>query len=309
MLLIFILISIFSKKSQAAELCADKPQQLCSLAKNNREEVCYKKWFRDNCSRSCGLCDCQDSEDPIWIKGGTKKYCNQVDPKSNYCTWKIFQERCEACGLCVPIISNTQSSTNPSLMLTANPSSIQRSSIPTPIPSVISSTKPSSMSTTSPSKNPNDEPSTIPSATPSLITSNTPSATVSNVPSFVYSAMQSIEPSANPSVYHSVISTVIPSVVSSTKTSSIPSVSEEIIQKCKNKSGKIYMGSNAGLKRCSYLKNLKVVKKKKKCKKETIKTHCYKSCTVCNSTLPDEIYSNSPVSSIYITTGAYQAIY
>merc|ERR1711957_730084 len=139
--------------------------------------------------------------------------------------------------------------------------------------------------------------SSMPSATPSLITSNIPSATVSNVPSFVYSAMPSIEPSANPSVYHSVTPTVIPSVVSSTKPSSIPSVSEESIQKCKNKSGKVYMGSNAGLKRCSYLKNLKVVKKKKKCKKETIKTHCYKSCTECNSTLPDEIYSNSPVSS------------
>merc|ERR1711957_1096505 len=266
-------------------------------AKNNREEVCYKKWFRDNCSRSCGLCDCQDSEDHIWIKGGTKKYCNQVDPKSNYCTWKIFQERCEACGLCVPIISNTQSSTNPSLMLTANPSSIQRSSIPTPIPSVISSTKPSSMSTTSPSKNPNDEPSTIPSATPSLITSNIPSTTLSNIPSFVHSPMQSIEPSANPSVYHSVTPTVIPSVVSRTKPSSIPSVSEESIQKCKNKSGKVYMGSIAGLKSCLFLEYLKVVKKEKKCKEENIKTHCYKSCTECNSTLPGEIYSNSPVSS------------
>merc|ERR1711957_147321 len=135
--------------------------------------------------------------DHIWIKGGTKKYCNQVDPKSSYCTWEIFQEQCEkACGLCVPII---QSSANPSLMLTANPSSIQRSSIPTPIPSVISSTKPSSVSTASPSKNPNDEPSTIPSASPSLIPSNTPSTTLSNNPNFVHSSIPSIEPSANPS--------------------------------------------------------------------------------------------------------------
>merc|ERR1711957_410544 len=125
--------------------------------------------------------------DHIRIKGGTKKYCNQVDPKSSYCTWEIFQERCEkACGLCVPII---QSSTNPSLMLTANPSSIQRSSIPTPIPSVISSTNPS--------KNPNDEPSTIPSASPSLIPSNIPSTTLSNNPNFVHSSIPSIEPSAN----------------------------------------------------------------------------------------------------------------
>merc|ERR1711957_828100 len=104
--------------------------------------------------------------DHIRIKGGTKKYCNQVDPKSSYCTWEIFQERCEkACGLCVPII---QSSTNPSLMLTAIPSttlsnnpnfvhssipsiepsanpSVYHSVTPTIIPSVVSSTKPSSI--------------------------------------------------------------------------------------------------------------------------------------------------------------------
>merc|ERR1711957_1016941 len=108
---------------------------------------------------------------------------------------------------------------------------------------------------------------------------------------------QSIEPSANPSGYHSVTPTVIPSVVSSTKPSSIPSVSEESIQKCKNKSGKVYMGSIAGLKNCFFLTYLKVVKKEKKCKEENIKTHCYKSCTECNSTLPGEIHSNPPVSS------------
>merc|ERR1712238_374491 len=119
----------------------------------------------------------------------------------------------------------------------------------------------------------------------------------SNIPSFVHSSIPSIKSSANPSVYHSVIPTVIPSVVSSTKPSSMPSVSEESIQKCKNKSGKVYMGSIAGLKNCFFLKYLKVVKKEKKCKEENIKTHCYKSCTECNSTLPAEIYSNSPVSS------------
>merc|ERR1711957_1015928 len=112
--------------------------------------------------------------DHIRIKGGTKKYCNQVDPKSSYCTWEIFQERCEkACGLCVPII---QSSTNPSLMLTANPSSIQRSSIPTPIPSVISSTKPSSMQSIEPSANPSVYHSVTPTVIPSVVSSTKPSS-------------------------------------------------------------------------------------------------------------------------------------
>merc|ERR1712161_55464 len=187
-------------------------------------------------------------------------------------------------------------SSMPSIKSSANPS-VYHSVTPTIISSVVSSSKPSSMPSVNPSKNPNAEPSTVPSASPSLIPSNIPSTTLSNIPSFVHSSMPSIKSSANPSVYHSVIPTVIPSVVSSTKPSSMPSVSEESIQKCKNKSGKVYMGSIAGLKNCFFLKYLKVVKKEKKCKEENIKTHCYKSCTECNSTLPAEIYSNSPVSS------------
>merc|ERR1712161_176638 len=167
-------------------------------------------------------------------------------------------------------------SSMPSIKSSANPS-VYHSVIPTIIPSVVSSTKPRSMPSTNPSKNPNAEASTVPSASPSLIPSDIPSTTLSNIPSFVHSS--------------------IPSIKSSAKPSSMPSVSEESIQKCKNKSGKVYMGSIAGLKNCFFLKYLKVVKKEKKCKEENIKTHCYKSCTECNSTLPAEIYSNSPVSS------------
>jgi len=274
MLLTLILISILSNTSQAELRCADTPEPLCSSAKNNRE-VCDQTWFRDNCSSSCGLCDCQDSEDPIWIQGGTKRYCNQVDPKSSYCTWSIFQEKCEkACGLCVPIISNTQSSTNPSLMLTVNPSSMQSSS-----PSLTQSVIPSSILS--------EIPSLVSTSTPSIASNLNPNSAPTSIPSDIPTMIQSVDPSkmkiTGPSTKHS----IAPNPISSNILTTIPSNSVSNfkggLQKCKNKNGRINMGINAGSKKCAWLKKLEIKQVKAKCEREEVKTHCYKTCTVCDS--------------------------
>jgi len=187
-------------------LCETSPPQLC---RNSDLFILWsggqKKGCRDvntssifctwpkvqlNCPKSCGLCEfstspspqvieCTNSKDPIYLKGGKKKYCNEVNEMSKYCTWNIFRENCpKSCGSCnlpksIPSDRPSIVSNIPSFKISlfpTSPPSISSTNIPSVIPSSNPTSIPSSTSIT-----PSDQPTKQPSKTKSSIPSSSPS--------------------------------------------------------------------------------------------------------------------------------------
>jgi len=302
-------------------LCETSPPQLCRNSNlyvfwsggqrkgcrdvNTSSIFCTWPKVQLNCPKSCGLCEistspspqvieCANSKDPIYLKGGKKKYCNEVNEMSKYCTWNIFRENCpKSCGSCnlpkiIPSDRPSIVSNIPSFKISlfpTSPPSISSTNIPSVIPSSNPTSTPNTLPTAIPSALPTmiptTEPSTSPTFKPSIESSNIPTGKPSNMlsilPTITLTTEPSLSPTLKPSKNPSLIPTSVPSV--------IPTLTL-VVDKCIDSKDPIYI-QEGKIKKCRKIKKNK--NQKKFCDLDIFQEKCPKLCGICK--LPSSVPS------------------